>query len=157
MYFGKTNGWEIDPSVLRFLVFIICLPLSIVSFLTFLFGRGALLLSHLVFVDSWLIGKQRRFSLFCLWSKSWFFRFEWRNVWVWSLNPLEGFFCKSFFWPLLDPFPVCKSVFVALSRRFWRKSSFSWQVLLGHGNSMDRFSRKLPFGLRFWRPFVITL
>lgn len=34
-----------------------------------------------------------------------------RDVRVWSLNPLEGFSCKSFFHSLVDPSSIGESVF----------------------------------------------
>lgn len=65
---------------------------------------------------------------------------------VWSLNPLEGFSCKSFLHILMDPSPIGESVFLILWRiKVSRKVRFfTWQVLRGRGNMKDRLSRKLP-------------
>lgn len=61
-------------------------------------------------------------------------------------SPLEGFSCKSFFRIILDPSPRVESVFDVLWRiKIPKKVKFFfWLVLLGHVNTINRFSRKIP-------------
>lgn len=67
------------------------------------------------------------------------------DVIFWSPNPLDGFSYKSFH-TLVDPSPLQVSVFIVLWRikiprmvRF-----FTWQVLDGRANTLNRLVRKLP-------------
>lgn len=73
-------------------------------------------------------------------------RLERREVRVWSLEPLKGFCCKSFFLYLLDQSLLSKFVF----DKSWRikipkrVKLYFWQVLMRHLNSLDLLLRKLP-------------
>lgn len=71
---------------------------------------------------------------------------------------MDGFLCKLFFQCLVDPSPSGKSVFLVLWRiKVPRKIRFfSWQVLHGCANTLDRLIRKLsllvgPFGCILYR------
>ena len=63
-----------------------------------------------------------------------------RNVHVWSPNPSQGFSSKSLFSLLLDPSPTREFVFYVIWRIKVRTKVrfFTWQVLLGHVNIVDR-------------------
>lgn len=74
------------------------------------------------------------------------FRSGRRDIKFWSLDPLEGFSCKSFFHCFANPSPLRVSIFMVL----WRIKNprnvrfFTWQVLHNPANTLDQLVRTMP-------------
>ena len=62
-----------------------------------------------------------------------------RNIHVWSPNPIEWFCCNRL---LPDPSHVSEPVFDVVWRIPKKIKFFTWQVLLGQVNTLDRLVRK---------------
>ena len=80
--------------------------------------------------------------LFFLYWRCVLFRERRKDVRIWSMNPSEGFSCKSFYRLLLDPSPIGEFAFNVVWRIKIPKQVryFIWQVLLGRVNTVGRLA-----------------
>lgn len=100
--------------------------------------QGALPLFCWGSIDFCLIGKRQMSWPSYLWLEGLSSRREGRDICFWTLDPIGGFCCSSYFCHLLDPFPFSESIFSSL----WnvkvpkKVKFFVWKVIHGRVNPL---------------------